>query len=132
MNAGTIQTKDIPETNRSPLRVLHTTITTFIITRQQFDHGLISRRHLHHGEEAPRMGPFHKTIGLSVNLYRLPRENDVSICRRTLIHNYLSQDSKRADSVVFHSRELRDGRKREKSFHGLLHVGPSSSRMRNE
>ena len=50
MNTTAFQAKDIAKTNTSPLRVLHTTITATIVTRQCLDNGLVARSHLHHDE----------------------------------------------------------------------------------
>ena len=51
VNATALQTKDISKTNTSPLRVLHSTIRTLIISGKSFYNGLIGRGHLHHGDE---------------------------------------------------------------------------------
>ena len=48
MNTTAIQTKDRPETDTGPLRILHSTIAAFVISGDGFDNGLIAGAHLHH------------------------------------------------------------------------------------
>ena len=48
VDATAVEAKDISKTNASPLRILHTTITALVVSRQGFDNRLIGWRHLHH------------------------------------------------------------------------------------
>jgi len=54
MNTTAFEAKDIAETDRRPLRILHTTVTALDISRQCLDNSLILRCHLHHGGQATR------------------------------------------------------------------------------
>ena len=51
MNTTAIQTKDRSKAHRSPLRILHPTITALVVSRDRFDHCLVGGCHLYHDDD---------------------------------------------------------------------------------
>jgi hypothetical protein len=49
MDPAALEAKDIAETHRRPLRVLHAAVAARRVARQGLDNRLVARGHLHHG-----------------------------------------------------------------------------------
>lgn len=54
MDTRTFQAKNRAETDRRPLRVFHTTLSTLVIARHSLDNGLVLCAHLTHGASGVR------------------------------------------------------------------------------
>ena len=49
MHTAAFQTEDVAKAHRSPIRILHATITALAVARQSLDDRPVFGAHLHHG-----------------------------------------------------------------------------------